>query len=105
MMAGTIRPLSDAELRIEVIGPTGSPVADAVVEADVYNPNGSKVAAAVPFTVLGAGKYALPVQAAWSDENAEVPTGRALLGEYLAQVKLVYAATQQVQQIRYYVKF
>lgn len=96
-----ITPQTDAELTITV-KQGGAPRDDAAVTANVYSPKGVRVATNAPLTPRGGGtgEYVLAIAATWSEA-----AGKALEGEFVAEVKAIRAGAQTVERFRYTVRF
>ena len=109
MLAGTLEPLSDAELRIAVKDKAGVPLTgvDAVVECTAYNPRREVLGTAAQEAGwdAAAAAYVLAIPAEWSDENPTVPTGKALPGEYLVLVHVTSGDLERTTRLRYAVRF
>lgn len=96
-----IEPQTDAILKITVKDTAGVVVTDAVATATVvYSPAGVSVASNVTMPHQGAGVYHLSISRAWSDNS-----GKAIEGEFVAEVKVTRGGVERRRRFRYPVKF
>lgn len=96
-----IEPQTDAILKITVKDTAGVAVTDAVATATaVYSPAGASVATNVTMPHQGAGVYHLSISRTWSDNS-----GKAIEGEFVAEIKVTRGGVERRRRFRYPVKF
>jgi len=100
LVATYIEPQTDAILDITVKD-AGALVTDATVTATgVWSPMGTQVASNVSMGHQGSGVYRLNIARAWSES-----AGKAVEGEFMAEIKAVRGGVERRRRFRYVVKF
>jgi len=100
LVATYIEPQTDAILDITVKD-AGALVTDATVTATgVWSPTGTQVASNVSMGHQGSGVYRLNIARAWSES-----AGKAVEGEFMAEIKAVRGGVERRRRFRYVVKF
>lgn len=99
-MALKILPQTDGVLSIQVDDADGNPLTTATVTMDVFSPKGSNVASNIPFNHYSGGVYRADIDADWSEQG-----GKAVEGEFMAEVVAINAGVTVTQRLRYIVRF
>lgn len=95
-----ILPQTDGVLEIELDDADGNPISTGVVTMNVYSPKGSAVATGASFNHFSGNIWRADIDADWSEQG-----GKAVEGEYMAEITAVNAGVELVQRLRYIVRF